>query len=203
MILKSGFPDFGSKPFTSAYQQRVNGIYSDVHIIHAGLMTQLLTRSESVPAGTRLGCQFKGLWDTGATATVITQNVVDQLGLIVVGTIPVGTANGEYMAERYRVSVFLPNHIMIQNLNVTKGNLPSDVDVLIGMDIISQGDFSISNYGGKTVFSYRIPSIAVTDYTQELLNKNAAYLKKIGPNALCPCGSGKKVKQCCGPIYIK
>lgn len=35
------------------------------------------------------------------------------------------------------------------------------------MDIISYGDFTISNYNGKTIFSFRTPSIIHTDYVKE------------------------------------
>ena len=27
--------------------------------------------------------------------------------------------------------------------------------------------------------------------------------KKIGPNELCPCGSGKKYKKCCGSPLLR
>ncbi len=40
-------------------------------------------------------------------------------------------------------------------------------DVLIGMDIITQGDVAITNLGGNTVFSFRIPSQKQVDFVQE------------------------------------
>jgi hypothetical protein len=36
--------------------------------------------------------------------------------------------------------------------------LVRDVDLLIGMDIIQLGDFSISNGAGKTLFTFAMPS---------------------------------------------
>ena len=39
--------------------------------------------------------------------------------------------------------------------------------VLIGMDIITAGDFAVSNYNGTTMFSFRIPSQKKTDYVAE------------------------------------
>ena len=33
-----------------------------------------------------------------------------------------------------------------------------DYDVLIGMDVITQGDFCISTVNGQTVFSFRMPA---------------------------------------------
>jgi hypothetical protein len=37
-------------------------------------------------------------------------------------------------------------------------------DVLIGMDIISRGDFALTHKEGKTVFSFRYPSLATIDF---------------------------------------
>jgi hypothetical protein len=46
----------------------------------------------------------------------------------------------------------------IRNVRVTEFIDENDFDVIIGMDIITCGDFAISNYGRKTVVSFRIPS---------------------------------------------
>jgi len=35
------------------------------------------------------------------------------------------------------------------------------------MDIINRGDFSITNVGAKTVFSFRMPSIKEINYVKE------------------------------------
>ena len=43
----------------------------------------------------------------------------------------------------------------------------TDNDILIGMDVITMCDFAITNKGGKTVFSFDIPSTRITDYTTE------------------------------------
>ena len=40
-------------------------------------------------------------------------------------------------------------------------------DVLIGMDIISRGDFAITHPGGRTKFSFRVPSQADIDFVEE------------------------------------
>jgi hypothetical protein len=47
------------------------------------------------------------------------------------------------------VNYYLPNKVMIPMLRVTEAPL-HDIDILIGMDIISQGDFIVTNYQGKT-----------------------------------------------------
>ena len=45
----------------------------------------------------------------------------------------------------------------LKTLEVTEGDL-EDVDVLIGMDVISQGDFCISNGNNETIVAFRSPA---------------------------------------------
>lgn len=70
---------------------------------------------------------------------------------------------GEEMAEVYKINIRLPNGIAIPNVHVTKGKFSSP-DVLIGMELITLGDFSITNEGGNTVFSFRMPSMHTVDF---------------------------------------
>ena len=67
---------------------------------------------------------------------------------------------------------------------------------LVGMDVICNGDFSITNLNGRTWMSFRIPSCAAIDYVAEATKLTYAGVK---PNDLCPCGSGKKYKRCHRP----
>jgi len=110
---------------------------------------------------------FKGiylaLWDTGATCSVITQKIVDDLNLKAVNFGTVSTPNGVYVAPFFYVDILLPNTVIVQKLLVPLGR-PSGCDLLIGMDIIGKGDFAVSNFNGKTVFTYRIPSITEFDF---------------------------------------
>jgi hypothetical protein len=41
------------------------------------------------------------------------------------------------------------------------------VDMLIGMDMITEGDFIISNYAGRTVFTFRMPSAHSFDFLED------------------------------------
>lgn len=66
----------------------------------------------------------------------------------------------------YLVNIALPNKVAFQNLEVTHLQL-AGADLLIGMDIISRGDFAVTNVGGITTFSYRFPSIQTIDYAEE------------------------------------
>lgn len=111
--------------------------------------------------------KWNGLWDTGATKSSVDQRVVSAMGLIPVGKGCISTANGTVIVNTYLVNLTLPNHVTVQNILVTGADLGTDVDVLIGMDIIRHGDFSITNTNGATTFSFRIPSITEIDYVRE------------------------------------
>lgn len=106
------------------------------------------------------------IWDTGAMGSVISEQLVLKLNLKPTGKARVFHANGESIVNTYSVNILLPNGVGIPSLPVTEGKL-SDTDVLIGMDIISRGDFSITASQGKTKFSFQLPSTHNTDYVVE------------------------------------
>lgn len=68
--------------------------------------------------------------------------------------------------ELYLVNIGLPNGVYFVDVKVTKAGLIG-TDVLIGMDIITLGDFVITNKNGNTVFSFRTPSLSEIDYVKQ------------------------------------
>ncbi len=66
------------------------------------------------------------------------------------------------------------------------------------MDVITMGDFSNTNYNGKTAVSFRIPSIKTIDYVQEADEIKKSQYKHEGRTDLCPCESKMKFKNCHG-----
>lgn len=127
---------------------------------------------------------FKAVWDTGATSTSITPNVVSQCGLKPTGMINMSTANGMRRAETFIVNVALQNGMVVEQVNVAVSELAPGIDVLIGMDIITLGDFAITNRNGRTVFSFRVPSQAEYDYVRDISAGGAK-----GPPAVTPAQS--------------
>lgn len=132
-----------------------------------------LIGTNAQPAKTR---DCKGVWDTGATGSVITQAVVDDLGLLPVGMSEVHTANGSALQPVYMIALMLPNGVNV-NTRATLATVEG-FDVLIGMDVISLGDFSVTNLNGKTTLSFRIPSCEVVDYVQQANKQRALNAKK-------------------------
>lgn len=104
-------------------------------------------------------------WDTWATGTCISKKIVSQLGLQPTGMIRVQTPSGIGIMNKYMINLILNNEVRIMNLVVMDSEIGNQgIDVLIGMDIISIGDFAVSNFEGRTQFSFRIPSQGHVEY---------------------------------------
>jgi hypothetical protein len=154
----------------------------------------------SAPISPPLQKQYVAIWDTGATASAITGRVVFECGLKQISIQEVHTASEKYLAEVYLISLALPNNVGFAAVRVTKGKLGGGFDVLVGMDVITQGDFAVTNHAGRTFFSFRCPSVSQIDFTGKAPSPQPLQPVggfNVGRNDLCPCGSGKKFKRCC------
>lgn len=108
------------------------------------------------------------LWDTGATGTCISLDVVKELSLVPTGKKNIKTPSGSTEVNTYLINVMLPNNVSIPNVEVCDSEIGNQgIGMLVGMDIITAGDFAVSNYNKNTVFSFRIPSRKTTDYVNE------------------------------------
>ena len=111
-------------------------------------------------------------WDTGATNTCISEETAKKYNLKPVSMVQSKTPSGTLISSTYLIDIILNNEVVFQNWTVMGSKIGAQgIDVLIGMDIISKGDFAISNYNGKTQFSFRLPSQQDVDY-KELKNKD-------------------------------
>jgi hypothetical protein len=94
----------------------------------------------------------------------------------------------------YLVNIYLPMNVFFPGVKVTEGVLYGDIEMLIGMDIITSGDFTITHNQGKTKMSFGIPSVHSYDYVQRINENN----EKINSKKICDCGSKKKYIYCHG-----
>ena len=146
--------------FTTSAQARMNRLVNEVTISYNGSKV-------TVPA----------LWDTGATRSAISHEVRDSLNLIPTGKCRISTPNGSSDVDTYCVDATLPNNVNFSGIIVSDSEIGTqNIGMLVGMDIIGQGDFAVSNHNGKTVFSYRYPSSGVTDFVKQF-----KVSQKIGP----------------------
>ncbi|MBS1777851.1 MAG: SEC-C domain-containing protein [Bacteroidetes bacterium] len=154
----------------------------------------------------------KALWDTGASNCVITKRLIDALGIQPFTKATVHHGGGTTQCGVYKINIVLPNNVIIPYVNATEGQATTGgFDMIIGMDLITMGDFAITNLGGKTMVSFRTPSNVSIDFNDgETIITPGRKQEKDGErivinpysgvsrNALCPCNSGKKFKHCHG-----
>ena len=118
--------------------------------------------------------RVRALWDTGASKSVITPHIKEQLGIKADGAAKVCHAGGESLVGTYLVDIILPNKIAIPGVRVSECSEQGvHFDIIIGMDIISLGDFSITGQGIKRMVSFCLPSTAIIDYVQLLKQMDA------------------------------
>lgn len=145
--------------FTIDYPHMKNRLESDLTVFDGN----------GKPSSDRSEKKWRALWDTGATMSCISQRIADELQLQPLQIIKVYSATNEVLAITYYVGLLLPNHFTTKVIAAGVPRMSDDVDIVIGMDVISKGDFAVTNVNRKTSFSFRIPSKKRIDYMQEPL----------------------------------
>ena len=103
----------------------------------------------------------KAIWDTGAQKSIITPYIAQALNLKPVNQVTIGGIHGKNQSDIVIVTLEIPGQNIHKDLQVAvcpfNADPKSDTNMLIGMDIISQGDFVLSNGGGDTLFTFATP----------------------------------------------
>jgi len=159
--------------FTTRYSGRARMLFNEVGVCLPIIPTETQTPKVDFR-------KYVAIWDTGATHSAITKKVADDLGLKATGIVEVRYGDGKSSTNTYLVNISLPNKVMVPHVRVTEVKLiPDDnisddkqLQLLIGMDIIGLGDFAVTNVNGKTVFSFRIPSVEEIDFIPSAQENN-------------------------------
>lgn len=111
----------------------------------------------------------KALWDTGATHSAVSDRLAAGMALPTEDFARISTASGILRVPVYLIRLGLPNHFMFDEVEAVEFSYSDedDYDLIIGMDIMTQGDLSLTNFEGRTVFSFRIPSLNRVDFESE------------------------------------
>jgi predicted aspartyl protease len=126
--------------------------------------------------------QHVALWDTGATNSVICKSVASAMGLQPISARKMHTANGDNVSNVYLVDLALPNNVILEAMQVSEADFTTfnpTVHMLIGMDVINLGDFSITNYKGDTVMNFRLPSFEEHDFVLHANKHNSVMMKRL------------------------
>lgn len=131
------------------YHKRINAIQS----------TCVITPCFDYRSGMRVpGCEVEStVWDTGATNTIISPDVIEALNLKPLESARIEGVGGTVDSSVYEINIFLENNMEFRSIKALSGDI-GDYDLIIGMDIITMGDFVISNKNQETWFSFRHPS---------------------------------------------
>jgi len=132
-----------------------------------GLARKIVTPVNATNVITNETVKTQGIWDTGATGTMITKSIAAGLGLLPVSTATVKGIYGKKEVNVYYVNIAFENKGITTKTKVFEcEELSADnsVGMLIGMNIITMGDFAITNYQGNTTMSFRVPSLEKIDF---------------------------------------
>jgi len=155
------------KILNQAFIIKYNGLARELSL-EVGIEEPLVTKAKA---------DFRTIWDTGATNTVISHKVVEFLKLKPISKVRMAGVNGVSEANVYLINLYLPNKVRIKSLNVAEAKL-SNCDVLIGMDIILLGDMAVSNFEKKTQFTFSFPPhYKKPDYVERSNKLNERLLK--------------------------
>jgi hypothetical protein len=135
--------------FETRYQLRIENLISDVDVYPHPTKEPLNHKT------------IRAKWDTGANHSVISIRLKNRLNLTPIASETISGVGGPQIIDVVRLAVRLPNDLFISSKRIGVCNINSshNIDMLIGMDIIQLGGFHISNVGGKTHFSFVIPSL--------------------------------------------
>ena len=117
--------------------------------------------------------RFICIWDTGASVSCITNNIIERYNLTSIGKSDffTGCHCESRSTDVYSIDLMFRDDFVFNNLRVLKIEKHDVFDIIIGMDIISQGDFAVSNLNGSTSFSFRIPSMGTANFLNENYDK--------------------------------
>ncbi|KAA6349879.1 hypothetical protein EZS27_002775 [termite gut metagenome] len=160
-------------------------------VVHAltnfsqGIARNIVTPVEITNVFTKQKVSTKGIWDTGATNSVVTKSTAMALGLLSVGRARVRGAHGDKEVNVYYVNITLNNKNITLNTQVTEcDELSPDksVGMLIGMNIITMGDFAVTNYQSQTTMTFRVPSLQKIDFVSGMKTPDKIKIKNSNNN---------------------
>lgn len=157
----NNFADNKYRAFTTRFGGKTNVLLTKVHI---SLPYDPRIDKGKTPPAIR---ECRAIWDTGATNSVVTKQLAQDIGLIPTGKVQVTNTTTVELRNSYLLNVFLPSKVLIQYLKITECEdvLGSgDADMLIGMDVISMGDLAVTYENDNTVMSFIMPPINTIDY---------------------------------------
>lgn len=96
---------------------------------------------------------------------LISNELANNLNLHPIDKIKVQHAAGTSYENVYLAIVHVTKKYYVE-IELTEFKSTDNFEIIIGMDVISKGDFAITNQNGITTFSFRLPSSTTIDFTK-------------------------------------
>lgn len=132
------------------YDGRIKAVLTEAYIFEAVDLDETPEPSDHV-------FTQSAAWDTGAEVSIISPRVVEALKLKPFAKTSIMGVGGDEEVGVYKNHVGLPNGFLYEDLIVYCSDI-DDYDILIGMDLILQSDFFITNIEGNNRFFFRMPA---------------------------------------------
>ena len=100
---------------------------------------------------------LRAMWDTGSNATILSTKLISELRPERFGQGGMTGIGGQSEGDTYLVHVSLPTGDVITYQEVYEANL-GDYDAIIGMDIITRGNFHLDCDYGEILLSFELPN---------------------------------------------
>jgi hypothetical protein len=102
--------------------------------------------------------EVRAMWDTGSTGCCICQKLAEYLELISIASLDLTSIHDSKPSSVYLLDMISPDKITANNVIAAEIIPSGEFDIIIGMNIISLGDFALTNDHGKTIMSFRLPA---------------------------------------------
>ena len=120
--------------------------------------SEFCTEIETADGAKIIQVKVKALIDTGANSTCISHRLASACNLERISVMKIVSAQGTGLAPVYKADIKLPCGTLFQDVLVTEVAGSENFDIIIGMDILSQGDIALTGSKEGLVFSMRFPS---------------------------------------------
>ena len=124
------------------------------------LLTQIISKAYVFPiveeGELSQAVEVRALWDTGATHCLITPELAERMGMKSLGKKDNNTAGGIVEGNVYQLGLYVNEHIVYPRLYFGEANGGGRFDIVIGMNAIRHGRFTIEGHGDDRKFTFEL-----------------------------------------------
>jgi predicted aspartyl protease len=118
-----------------------------------GSVVENLLQQSAQPIPSPIACL--AMIDTGASGTVIRQDLVQRLNLSPVGVVPINTPSStNVQCYEYLMRLLFPQNVVVETTVIAAPLQGQHIQCLIGRDILHHGVFIYTGYAGTFTLSF-------------------------------------------------